>query len=70
MKVAILTMFNGITNTYSLVIVAAEQLRMLLDAGINVKFLVSENCRDSDRKGTFSDNRIEWVKVVNSIDGK
>lgn len=70
MKVAILTMFNGITNTYSLVNVAAEQLRMLLDAGISVKFLVSEQCPDSDRKGIFSDNRIEWVKVVNSIDGK
>lgn len=33
MKVAILTMFNGLSSTYSLVNVVAEHLKMLLDAG-------------------------------------
>ena len=43
MKVAVLTMFSGLSTTYSLVNVVADQLKMLLDAGISVKLLVSEN---------------------------
>lgn len=70
MKVALLTMFNGITSTYSLVNVVAEQLQMLLDAGIETKVLVCEHCPDSDRKGIFADERIEWIKITNTIDGK
>ena len=40
MRVAILTMFNGLSATYSLVNVVAEHLKMLLDAGISTKLLV------------------------------
>lgn len=70
MKVALLTMFNGLSSTYSLVNVVAEQLRMLLDANIPTKVLVSEHCPDQERTGVFSDERLEWVKIVNQIDGK
>ncbi|MGE5474203.1 MAG: glycosyltransferase [Ignavibacteriales bacterium] len=70
MKLAILTMFNGLSNTYSLVNVVAEQLRMFLDANIDVKVLVSEDCPDNQRKGIFMDERIEWVKVANRFEGK
>lgn len=70
MKVAILTMFNGLSKTYSLVSVVAEHLKMLLDAGIKTKVLVSEDCPDSDREGVFADERIEWVKITNKLKDK
>ncbi len=70
MKVAILTMFNGLERTYSLVNVVAEHLRMLLDNNIPVKMLVCENCPDEQRSGIFLDERIEWVKVKNTLNGK
>jgi glycosyltransferase involved in cell wall biosynthesis len=70
MKVALLTMFNGLSSTYSLVNIVKEQLRMLLDNGIEVKLLVSELCPDDEKHGIFLDERIEWVKVVNNVDGK
>jgi len=67
MKVAILTMFNGLSSTYSLVNIVAEQLRMLLDANIEIKLLVSEHCPDNEKHGVFLDERIKWVKIVNKI---
>lgn len=70
MKVAILTMFNGISNTYSLVNVVAEHLKMLLDAGVDTKVLVCQDCPDSDRKGIFADERLEWVKITNRFEDK
>jgi hypothetical protein len=70
MKVAILTMFNGLSSTYSLVNVVREHLKMLLDAGIQTKVLVCENCPDSDREGIFADERIEWVKITNRLNGE
>lgn len=70
MKVALLTMFNGLSSTYSLVNVVAEQLRMLLDSNIDTKVLVCEHCPDHERTGIFLDKRLDWVKVVNQIDGK
>ena len=70
MKVAVLTMFNGLSSTYSLVNVVAEHLKMLLDAGIPTKVLVSEDCPDSDRSGIFADERLEWVKITNRLDGR
>lgn len=70
MIVAILTMFNGLAKTYSLVSVVEEQLSMLLDAGVAVKLLVSEDCPDSERYGVFLDERLEWVKVTNRIGGE
>ena len=60
-------MFNGLSNTYSLVNVVAEHLKMLLDAGIETKVLVSQDCPDSDRRGIFADERLEWVKITNRL---
>lgn len=70
LKVALLTMFNGLSSTYSLVNVVAEQLRMLLDANVETKLLVSELCPDHDKYGIFLDERIEWVKVVNHLNSE
>ncbi|MCP1189384.1 glycosyltransferase [Priestia flexa] len=70
MKVALLTMFNGLNSTYSLVNVVAEQLRMLLDAKIETKLLVSELCPDDQREGIFKDPRVIWTKVINRLDGE
>lgn len=70
MKVAILTMFNGLSSTYSLVNVVADQIAMLLQAGIAPKVLVSECCPDEQRQGVFGDERIEWVKITNTLHGK
>ncbi|MGL4798709.1 MAG: glycosyltransferase [Cellulosilyticaceae bacterium] len=70
MKIALLTMFNGLSTTYSLVNVVKEQLVMLLSIEeISVKCLVSEDCPDTDRTGIFSDPRIEWVKITNRLNG-
>ncbi|TVX93719.1 glycosyltransferase family 4 protein [Paenibacillus agilis] len=65
MKVAILTMFTGLSSTYSVVNVVAEQLRMLLDAHVATKLLVSERFSDEEKVGVFLDERIEWVKITN-----
>lgn len=70
MRVAILTMFNGLSGTYSLVNVVAEHIGMLLDAGVETKILVSEDCPDSDRQGIFADERLEWVKICNRFQGE
>ncbi|WP_297232516.1 hypothetical protein [uncultured Flavonifractor sp.] len=70
MKVALLTMFSGLSPTYSLVNVAADQIRMLLQAGIQVKMLVSESCPDGERTGVFLDERLEWGKITNTLHGK
>lgn len=70
MKVAILTMFNGLDRTYSLVNVVAEHLSMLLDANIKTKVLVGEDCPDEERFGIFLDERIEWVKITNRLNGQ
>ena len=70
MKVAILTMFNGLSNTYSLVNVVAEHLKMLLDAGVQTKILVSQDCPDDERQGIYADDRLEWIKIVNRLNDK
>ena len=70
MIVAILTMFNGLSTTYSLVNVVAEHLKMLLDAGVKTRMLVSQDCPDNERTGIFADERIEWVKITNRLNGK
>ncbi len=69
MKVAILTMFNGLSSTYSLVNVVAEQAKMMLEANIDFTIFVSENCPDSERSGIFLDERIKWKKIVNQFSG-
>lgn len=70
MKAAILTMFSGLSSTYSLVNVVADQIRMLLDAGVEVRILVSETCPDDDRTGIFLDSRLQWVRITNTFHGK
>ncbi|MEG2706106.1 MAG: glycosyltransferase [Erysipelotrichaceae bacterium] len=67
MKIAILTMFNDLSPTYSLVNIVKEQLEMFLCDQVEVKMLVSEHCPDQNRIGIFNDPRIEWIKVVNSM---
>ena len=42
MRVADLTMFKGLSSTYSLVNVVAENMKKMLEAGINTTVLVSE----------------------------
>ncbi len=69
MKVALLTMFNGLDSTYSLVNVVAEQLSMMLNDNVQPIMLVSENCPLDSRYGIFQDERIEWRKVANQVDG-
>lgn len=70
MKVAILTMFSGLSATYSLVNVVADQIKMLLQSDVKVKVLVSETCPDDERTGVFLDENIEWVKITNTRNGK
>jgi glycosyltransferase involved in cell wall biosynthesis len=48
----------------------AEQLKMLLDAGISTKVIVSGDCPDEERFGIYLDKRVEWIKIVNKIDGR
>ena len=69
MKVAILTMFAGLSTTYSLVNVVADQIKMLLEAQVDLKILVSETCPDEERWGVFLDPRLEWVKITNTRGG-
>ncbi|MGI5963771.1 MAG: glycosyltransferase [Lawsonibacter sp.] len=70
MRVAILTMFAGLSSTYSLVNVVADQIKMLLEAQVELKILVSETCPDEERWGVFSDSRLEWVKITNTHNGE
>ncbi len=69
MKIAILTMFSGLSTTYSLVNVVADQIKMLLEAEVELKVLVSEACPDQERWGVFLDPRLEWVKITNTYNG-
>jgi len=69
-KVAILTMFSNLDKTYSLVNVVAEHLTMLLAADIKTKVLVCEGCPDSDRTGIYADERLEWEKITNTLEGR
>ncbi|MEG1457430.1 MAG: glycosyltransferase, partial [Bacilli bacterium] len=70
MKVSILTMFNGLSSTYSLVNVVAEEIKMLLSDNIEVSILVTEHCPDNEKVGIFLDPRIKWIKIINSRNNK
>lgn len=67
MKVAILTMFRAMPDTYSLVQVVKSHALMLLDAGIDVKIIVSDECSDAEISHSFSDSRIEWIKITSQL---
>ena len=62
-------MFSGLATTYSLVNVVADQIKMLLEAGMELKILVCETCPDEERWGVFLDPRLEWVKITNTCNG-
>lgn len=71
MKIAILTMFNGLSTTYSLVNVVKDQLKMLLSVeDISIKMLVSQDCPDEERFDVFNHPDIEWIKITNRCKGK
>lgn len=70
MNIAILTMFNGLSKTYSLVTVVEEQLQILLSSGHHVSLLVCQDCPDTERYGIYLDERIEWIKVTNRYNGE
>ena len=69
MKVAILTMFSGLSTTYSLENVVADQIRMLLEAQVELKILVCETCPDEERWGVHLDPRLEWGKITSTCSG-
>lgn len=70
MRVGLLTMFNGLGSSYSIVNVVATHVEMFLKSGVEVSMIVTEQCQDSERVGVFSDPRIEWIKIVNSKNGE
>lgn len=63
MKVAILTMFRDLRETYSVVQVVAEHLYMMLEHQIDVKLIVTTLCKDHKKWGIYTDERIEWVYI-------
>lgn len=69
MIIALLTMFRTLRPTYSLVHVVESQIYMLLEQGMKVRLLVSESCPEEERYGIYLDERVEWVKVTNTLDG-
>ncbi|MGL4790026.1 MAG: glycosyltransferase, partial [Anaerotignaceae bacterium] len=68
-RVGILTMFNGLSTTYSLVNVVADQIKMLLNANVEVTLLVTQHCKESEAFGVFKDSRIKWRKITNTHNG-
>lgn len=70
MKIAILTMFNGLSTTYSLVNVVASHIKMMLDNNHDVAIVVTEHLNDNEKHGIFLDPRLEFIKIKNSIDNK
>lgn len=69
MKIAILTMFNGLSTTYSLVNVVSTHIKMMLDNNIDVTIIVTELLKEYEKHGIFLDSRLKWIKIKNSIDG-
>lgn len=69
MKIAILTAFNGLSPTYSLSNVVEQHVRMFLNHNIETKLIVNEQCDLSTRYGAYLDERIEWFKLDNTLNG-
>ncbi len=70
MKIAILTMFNGLSTTYSLVNVVSSHIKMMLDNDEDVTMVVTSLLNDSEKHGIFLDKRLNWIKIDNSLNGK
>ncbi len=69
MKIAILTMFNGLSTTYSLVNVVENHINIFLNNNIDVKILVSEDC-SGEKFGAYKSDKLEWVNITNRLNGK
>ena len=70
MRIALLTMFNTLSPTYSVVSIVKEQVEMFLSAGHTISILVTERCVQDGASGIFLDSRIEWGFITNSLDGQ
>ncbi len=70
MKIAILTMFNGLSSTYSLVNVVASHIKMMLDNDEEVAMVVTNLLQESEKHGIFTDSRIKWIKINNQYKDK
>lgn len=70
MKVAIVAMINSFRESYSIVSILKEHLKMLLANGIDVKVLIPETCNRDDQKGILLNPNIEWVEICNKINGE
>ena len=63
-------MFNGLSNTYSLVNVVAEHIKMFLNNNIDTTILVSETINDNDKWCIYLDKRLKWIKIKNKLNDK
>ncbi len=70
MHVALMTLFNGLDFSYSLVNVVRDQLTMLLAHDIKVKMLVTEQCDLTHLEGIFSHPHITWCPITNTYEGQ
>lgn len=68
MIISILTMFNGLKESYSLVGAVKAQIGMLVAHGHHVRVLVSEHCPNSEISGFFNDIKVTWVKIANTLE--
>lgn len=50
--------------------VAAKQVYMPPRAGSDVRIIVSGGFKDAEKSGAFLDERIQWVKVPDQLNGK
>ncbi len=69
MKIAILTMFNGLSSTYSLVNVVESHINMLLKNNYDVTIFVTEQFKDSNKYGGYLNKKLKWKRIVNSKQG-
>ncbi len=70
MKIAILTMFNGLSTTYSLVNVVSSHIKMMLDHDEDVTMVVTDLLQEAEKQGIFADNRVHWIKIKNTRKNK
>lgn len=69
MQIAILTMFNSLSTTYSLVNVVESHVNMLLKNKYDVTIFVTEHFKDSNKFGAYLDKKLKWRRIVNSKQG-
>ena len=70
MQIAILTMFNGLSQTYSLVNMVAEHIKMFFDNNIFPTIFVSETINENEKWGIYLDKRLKWIKIKNKLNNK